>query len=249
MVKKHKRRLRLPRILVPFWRRIHGHLMLVGTHPAPINPKARYPNKNTGAPTKHVKPTKKPGEGLVGTRAAMHRIMLALLGNPFAWTYNEVRPLRLPKRRLTPEELASQAATRRALGELVGHYRSDCSWGTKTVDFLAGCKDDPTGELWGPWGNSTSEYEHLEKRPGLDNAYAPKAADLANCQVGDDLLFGPDGVWHATKILEAGPDPLLWSDGFGPETGGSPHVGAPNSYRLSDDTRRPISVCIPKGLA
>ena len=213
----------------------------VHTHPKPINPKAKRPNRHRrDTPTKHVPPTKKPGEGLTGYRADVHRVMHATVGNPYHWMYYEVRPLQLPKGKLSPRELAHPVLLAKALRQFVKNYRADCSWGAKTIDWLVGAKDDPTGEQWGPWGNSTTTYEHLEKRPGLDNASSPIPADLAKCEVGDFLLFGPDGAWHETRIMEAGPDPLLWSDG-------GPGTTTPNTYSLSDDARRPVSVCIPKG--
>lgn len=212
--------------------------------PKPVNPKAKQPNKNPGAPTKHVPPTVKPGHGLAGSRKALHKLMFVTAGNPFAWTYYEVRPISLPKRRLMPAELSGSMATlKNALRALVERYKSDCSWGVKTLHWLAGCTDDPTGENWGPWGNSGSTYDHLPKRPGLDNATASVSALgklLAVCEVGDILLVGENGSEHMTMIMEAGEDPLLWSDG---------HEGAPNCYHVSDDPRRPISVCIPKGLS
>lgn len=200
--------------------------------------KGRSPN-HPSPPIPPTPPTKKPGHDLTGTRAAMHRVMHATVGNPYGWTYNLVRPLALPKRRLTETELATATATKRALADLVYRYRSDCSWGSKTIDYLAGATDDPTGQNWTGWGNSGTIYAHLEKRYGLDNAYHPSPADLARCKVGDHVLIGRDGSLHAARIMEAGENPLLWSDG---------HQGAPNSYRLLDDARRPISVCIPKGL-
>lgn len=208
--------------------------------PKPVNPDAKHPNKKPGAPTHHIHPTRRPGAGLTGTRKALHKLMVATAGNPFHWTYYEVRPIYLPKRRLTNGELGGPLAVLKAtLAKVVASYRSDCSWGVKTLHWLAGCTDDPTGENWGPWGNSSSTYLHLPKRPGLDNAYHPTAAALATCQVGDIGVVGVNGSEHMFAIMEAGPNPLVWSDG-GQES--------PNCYHILDDTRRPISVCIPKGL-
>lgn len=51
-----------------------------------------------------------------------------------------------------------------------------------------------------------------------------------------------NGDEHAGMVLEAGADPLLWSDG---------HQGAPNTYRLSWDHREhqllrlPVAVYVP----
>jgi hypothetical protein len=72
----------------------------------------------------------------------------------------------------------------------------------------------------------------------LDNTYSPKPTDLAKCKVGDIGVVGVNGSEHMFCIMEPGPNPLVWSDG---------HQGAPDSYRVLDDTRRPISICIPKG--
>jgi len=187
----------------------------------------------------HRPPTKQPGEGLSGWQKHLHTVMVATLGNPYGWTYNEVRPLYLPKRRLTVTELATFAGVKKGLGLLVSRYRSDCSFGAKTLFWLIGAKDDPTGTNWGPWGNSSSIYAHLPKRFGLNNAYHPASADLARCEVGDILVVGLNGGEHVAVILEKGPNPLVWSDG---------HNGAPDSYHVLDDARRPISVCVPKGL-
>lgn len=184
-------------------------------------------------------PTKKPRAGLAGWQKDLHLVMVATLGNPYGWTYNLVRPLYLPKRRLTRAELATITAAKKALALLVTKYRSDCSWGAKTLFYLIGAADDPTGQAWGGYGNSSSIYSHLPKRFGLDNAYHPTGADLARCKVGDIGVVGVNGKDHVWVVMEEGSNPLVWSDG---------HQGAPNSYRVLDDARRPISVCIPKGM-
>ena len=203
----------------------------------PIRPGAIHPNPQS-QPVKPTPPTRPPGHGLTGWRKNVHIVLLATLGNPYGWTYNEVRPLALPRRRLTAAELATPAVLKATLAKLVKAFRSDCSWGAKTAFFLARCKDDPTGENWNGWGNSSSAYLHLPKRPGLDNAYSPTAAALAACEVGDIGVVGVNGSDHVFVILEKGENPLVWSDG---------HGGAPDSYHVLDDARRPISILIPKG--
>lgn len=218
-----------------FWTRIHGKLVFIRHRP--VNGRhATHANKPSPVTT-HVEPTKQATDRLTRKQKRLLRIMHATVGNPYRWTYNFVRPLYLPKRRLTDAEFASAASLKAALAKLVTRYRSDCSFGGKTLFWLAGYVDDPTGENWGPWGNTATTYQHLEKRPGLDNAYQPSAADLAKCKVGDIGLVGFNGSLHFWIVMEPGPNPLVWSDGFD---------GAPNSYRALDDPRRPISVCIPK---
>ena len=215
------------------WQRIRRAKILLRAHGYIVKKKPNPPSP----PIPPVPPTNKPGEGLTGWQKDLHLLIVATLGNPYSWTYNAVRPLYLPKRRLTRAEMANLGSVRQALWLLVKNYRSDCSWGVKTLYFLIGAKDDPTGANWGTWGNSSSTYDHLPKRFGLDNAYHPSSADLARCEVGDILLVGKDGYEHMAVIAEKGTNPLLWSDG---------HQGAPNSYRVLDDSRRPITVCIPK---
>lgn len=220
------------------WQRLHKARVLLRGTKYEVRPIHRKPNPpSPSLPT--VPPTTKAGQGHTGWQFDLHRVMHATLNNPYGWTYNEVRPLYLPKRRLTRAELATLSTVRKALAVLVTAYRSDCSWGAKTLFFLIGAKDDPTGLSWGPWGNSSSIYQHLPKRFGLDNAYHPTPADLARCKVGDIGVVGRNGADHVWVIMEEGENPLVWSDG---------HQGAPNSYRVLDDTRRPISVCIPKGV-
>jgi hypothetical protein len=96
---------------------------------------------------------------------------------------------------------------------------ADCSYGCVVLCKWAGAPD-PTGMGFDGYGNSVSMYQHLEHIP------------LAQATVGDCLVFGPDGEWHATMIYRPGPDPVLWSHG---------HQGAPNLYPLSADPRRPVT--------
>jgi hypothetical protein len=98
---------------------------------------------------------------------------------------------------------------------------ADCSFGVKILCDWAGVPD-PTGGRYDGYGNSVSIYEHLPH------------VRLAQAKTGDIVVFGPNGEWHATMILEPGSDPLLWSHG---------HQGAPNLYRLSADARRPATAC------
>ncbi len=137
-------------------------------------------------------------------RAALKRLMQATLADNqqhHDWTYAAVRPLSIPGS-WRPGQ----------------HVRADCSFGVKLLCKWAGIKDDPTGENWSGYGNSSTIAAHLK--------HAAKASDL---QVGDVVTFGTDGSnEHAAMVLEPGPDPLLWSHG---------HQGAPNLYRVSQDGR------------
>jgi hypothetical protein len=161
-------------------------------HDAPFTRKV--PNANPQAPTEHHPPS---------VRELLHAYMAATAGNPYGWTYNEVRPLALP------------AAV------LAHGVKADCSFGIKVICKWAGAPD-PTGEHYDEYGNSVSMYQHL---PHIT---------LAQAQVGDIIVFGPNGQWHATMIFKPDPNnPMLWSHG---------HQGAPNLYPLSADTRRPITV-------
>lgn len=167
------------------------------------------PNKKALAPSstpkKHLPPSR---------RDLLHAFMTATAGNAYGWNYREVRPLPLPPK-------------------LSHGVNADCSFGIKILCDWAGIKD-PTGDSYDGYGNSVSIYHALQKLAGLDNSTAPTAKALTAAQVGDILLFGPNGAWHATMVYKAGADPLLWSHG---------HQGAPNIYPLSADNRRPISVC------
>jgi len=95
---------------------------------------------------------------------------------------------------------------------------ADCSFGVKLICYWAGVPDDPTGQNYTGFGNSSSIAAHL-----------PHVAHARDLLVGDPVTFGTDGSnEHAAMVLERGSDPLLWSDG---------HQGAPNTYRLSEDGR------------
>jgi hypothetical protein len=102
------------------------------------------------------------------------------------------------------------------------HVKGDCSKGVQYLCRWANAPD-PMQNNWSPYGNSSTIWLALH--------HALAASVL---QVGDIVTFGNNGNDHAAMVLEAGSDPLLWSFG---------HQGAPDSYRLSADTR-PHQLCV-----
>src|SRR5262249_13183310 len=97
--------------------------------------------------------------------------------------------------------------------------KGDCSKGCQFLAFWGG-GPDPMGLHFGPYGNSATMCHHLQH---LDSAH--------ELLVGDYVTFGWGGNDHAACVLEPDHDhgnPLLWSFG---------HQGAPNTYRLSADSR------------
>jgi len=110
------------------------------------------------------------------------------------------------------------------------HRRGDCSKGGQWIAYWAGAPD-PFGMDFGPYGNSQTAWSNLQH---LDHA--------SELLPGDMITFGRDGQKHLSVVQEAGADPLLWSWG---------HQGAPNNYRLSQDSRErqflrmPIAAYVP----
>jgi hypothetical protein len=140
----------------------------------------------------------------VDYRARLKTLMEETLSDEAAhhnWTYLAVRPEAMPARPYVK-------------GMKV---RADCSKGVQYLCWWQRCPNDPMGMHWGPYGNSSTLALHCHH---LDHA--------AELKVGDFVTFGYLGSDHATMVLEAGHDPLLWSNG---------HMGAPNTYRLSYDRR------------
>jgi hypothetical protein len=153
-------------------------------------------------------------------RLALAVTMRATLADEAAhhnWTYAAIRP-------------EAMVGTR-------GHYPageriySDCSKGVQRICFWTVGAPDPMKNGWGAYGNSSTICAVL--------AHLDHPSELL---VGDPVTFGVNGDEHAAMTLEAGPDPLLWSDG---------HQGAPNTYRLSWDRRDhqllrlPVAVYVP----
>jgi hypothetical protein len=139
---------------------------------------------------------------LAPARQRLVEIMRATLADEHArhdWTYRAVRPLYVPHTWVPGQRVTS-----------------DCS---KGVQYLCRWADapDPMQNGFGPAGNSQTIWLRLH--------HVLSAGEL---EPGDPVIFGYDGRDHAAMALEAGPDPLLWSDG---------HQGAPNTYRLSQDHR------------
>jgi hypothetical protein len=114
------------------------------------------------------------------------------------WTYHAVRPMPVPET-WKPGQ----------------HVTGDCS---KGVQFLCrwAIAPDPMRNNFGVYGNSSTIWAVLPR------------IDKAEVEVGDLVLFGPNGNDHAAMVYQADTDPMLWSFG---------HQGAPNFYRLSADTR------------
>lgn len=122
------------------------------------------------------------------------------------WTYIEVRPLQTPPRPWRP-------GTR---------VRGDCGKGCQYI-WWWNAGPDPMGRNFDPYGNSTTICLHLQH---LDTP--------GELEVGDVVTIGWNGDIHAAMVIEAGPDPLMWSFG---------HQGSPNTYRLSWDNRWPKQYC------
>lgn len=161
-------------------------------------------------------------------RAELEALMQATLADEAAhhdWTYVEVRPLLMP----TP--------TRKwATGTKV---RGDCSKGVQYLCWWTPGVPDPMRQDWNGYGNSQTLWLRLQHY-----------GDKLELKVGDVVTFGVDGQEHAAMVIEApsaanGYDPLVWSFG---------HEGAPNTYRLSQDTRpqqylhNPLPAYVPTSL-
>lgn len=139
---------------------------------------------------------------MVDYRTKIAALMRATVADEQAhgdWTYRAVRPMWVP-----PSWKPGQ------------HVEGDCSKGVQYLNRWVGLPD-PMGEGYGPYGNSQTLWARLQ--------HLDRPSEL---QVGDAVTFGRDGEDHAARVLEAGPDPLLW--GFG-------HQGAPSLSRLSADHR------------
>ncbi len=139
---------------------------------------------------------------LAGKRLKLQQLMQATLADEAAhhsWNYHAVRPMPVPLSWATGQ-----------------HVSGDCS---KGVQYLArwAAAPDPMQNGFTAYGNSQTIWLKLHH-----------LASPGQLEVGDIVVFGPDGRDHAAMVLKAGSDPLLWSFG---------HQGAPNSYRLSQDTR------------
>lgn len=94
--------------------------------------------------------------------------------------------------------------------------QGDCSKGVQYLCKWAGVPD-PMNNNYSDWGNSQTLWTNLQH-----------IANPAQLEVGDVVTFGHDGDQHAAMVYEKGADPLLWSFG---------RQGAPNTYRLSQDSR------------
>lgn len=94
----------------------------------------------------------------------------------------------------------------------------DCSKGAQYLWWWAS-GPDPMGNSYASWGNSSTLCAHLQHLGSPSEMLA-----------GDVCTVGWNGDEHACVCLEPGKDPVVWSFG---------HQGAPDSYKLSRDTRQP----------
>jgi hypothetical protein len=114
------------------------------------------------------------------------------------------------------------------LHEPRGHLpmSTDCS-GDVTQSSWAAKAPDPSGFMYRyvGWTGSILAFAYKHGRV---------FTDVSKALPGDDIVIGPGNGWHVVRVLEAGPDPLVSSNGG--EWG-------PVAQRLSVDTREPKRVC------
>lgn len=125
------------------------------------------------------------------------------------------------------------------------HYTQD----TRRDDFLdlprghlpmyTDCSGDVTQSSWAAGAPDPNglDYKYLGYTGTiLDNAYKHGRVftDVSKALPGDDIVIGPNTGWHVVRVLEAGPDPLVSSDG---------DEAGPVAQRLSVDPRQPKRVC------
>jgi len=110
--------------------------------------------------------------------------MDATVANRANWHYLLARPL--------GQHVTEQQARH-------GVVWSDCSNGYQIICRLAGAPN-PLGQPNG-YGNTSSCWAHLSH------------IDMKDAQVGDAVIYGPDGSHHIAVVREPGSDPLLWSNG------------------------------------
>ncbi len=144
---------------------------------------------------------------VTGVRLKLQKLMGATIADRANWTYREIRPMPVP-----PSWTKGQ--------KVVG----DCSKGVQFLAKWAGAPD-PMGNNFGAFGNSQTIWLHLRH-----------VATAAELEVGDIVTFGLDGEDHAAMVMQADPDPMLWSFG---------HQGAPDMYRLSADRREKTFCRLP----
>lgn len=144
-------------------------------------------------------PTMTPG--LPPARQRLHDLMTQTVADEkksSTWTYRAVRPLSVP---------VSWKVGQRVTG--------DCSKGVQMLCRWAGAPD-PMRNSYSAYGNSSTIWAVLPR------------INKSQLEVGDIVLFGPNGNDHAAMVYQVDADPMLWSFG---------HQGAPNFYRLSYDSR------------
>lgn len=103
---------------------------------------------------------------------------------------------------------------------------TDCS-GFVTYCYWAAGLPDPSGLDYRWVGFTGTLLENAQNHGRI-------LFDLSLARPGDPIVIGPGTGVHAVICLEAGPDPLVASDG---------NEAGPQAYRLSVDTREPKRVC------
>lgn len=78
---------------------------------------------------------------------------------------------------------------------------TDCS-GSATMLYRAAGQPDPNGRGYDGTGFTGTLRAHVPERHGV-----------ASCLPGDLIVYGPGSGSHVVLVLEAGPDPLVWSHG------------------------------------
>lgn len=128
------------------------------------------------------------------------------------WNYEAVRPQRIPSSYQSGQ-----------------YVEADCSDGCRMIARWAGVKDDPAGNNYDSYGNSSSIWAHL---PHID---------LHDAQPGDMVTFGSyTGEHHVAMFYDLADrhDPIVWNMGTD---------GQPIFTRLSNEIRyhsgQRVTVC------
>lgn len=82
-----------------------------------------------------------------------------------------------------------------------GTVWADCSAGYAILCRLAGAPNPLHAGPFDGYGNTSSAWLHLDH------------ITLEEAQLGDVVIYGPNGSHHIAAVREPGLDPLLWTDG------------------------------------